>query len=95
MGRVVHFEILASDMERAVAFYKKVFAWKIDRWGDEQYALVTTGDEKKPGINGGIMPRMSYFENQGEGFRSYICTVEVDDIDEIISKVKAAGGEQV
>ncbi len=29
MSRVIHFEIPASDPERASAFYKKVFGWKI------------------------------------------------------------------
>ncbi len=28
MSRVIHFEIPASNPERASAFYKKVFGWK-------------------------------------------------------------------
>jgi len=32
MSRVIHFEIPASDPERASAFYQKVFGWKIEQW---------------------------------------------------------------
>jgi len=44
MPRVIHFEIPASDPERASAFYKKTFDWKIEKWpGPTEYWLVTTG----------------------------------------------------
>src|SRR5256884_1809597 len=56
MSRVIHFEIPASDPERASAFYQKVFGWKIEKWpGPMEYWLVTTGTEGTPGINGGLM----------------------------------------
>src|SRR5882762_7349395 len=56
MSRVIHFEIPASDPERASAFYKKVFGWKIEKWpGPMEYWMVTTGAEGAPGINGGLM----------------------------------------
>jgi hypothetical protein len=32
MARVVHFEIPADKPERAVAFYQKVFDWKIEKF---------------------------------------------------------------
>lgn len=31
MGRLVHFEIHVSDMERAKKFYGEVFGWEISR----------------------------------------------------------------
>ncbi len=55
LPRVIHFEIPADDPDRAVAFYKRVFGWKIEKWGGPaNYWLVTTGEEKEPGINGAI-----------------------------------------
>src|SRR5439155_2181220 len=53
MSRVIHFEIPASDPERASAFYQKVFGWKIEKWpGPMEYWLVTTsrgnaGDQRR------------------------------------------------
>ena len=95
MNRVVHFEILADDIERAAKFYADVFGWKTDRWGDEKYILLTTGPEGTPGINGAVMPRIKWFVGK-DGFYSYVCTVEVNGkITKFIEKVKKAGGDQV
>ena len=54
MSRVVHFEIHAGDPERAVGFYTKILGWKFERWGTEEYWLITTGPDSQPGINGGF-----------------------------------------
>jgi len=87
MPRVVHFEINAEEPERAVAFYERVFGWKITKWkGEADYWLVTTGDESEPGINGGIMRRMS----REAGTYN---TVNVPSLDEFLKKIEEAGGE--
>jgi len=58
MARVIHFEIPVDNADRAVAFYKNAFGWKIEKWnGPMDYWMVNTGDEKAPGINGAIMKR--------------------------------------
>ena len=88
MGRLVHFEILASNPEEAAKFYESVFGWEIATWGGEQsYWLITTGPEGVPGINGAIM---------GKNFsQSVINTIDVDSLDEMIAKVESAGGKKV
>ena len=51
MSRIIHFEIPAENLERASAFYKKAFGWKIEKWpGPVEYWMVTTGKEGQPGI---------------------------------------------
>ena len=58
MKRVVHFEISADDPERAADFYRNVFGWEIAKWeGPIDYWLITTGDEKYPGIDGALKDR--------------------------------------
>lgn len=32
MRRIVHFEIHASDPQRAIEFYESVFGWKFQKW---------------------------------------------------------------
>ena len=62
MSRVIHFEIHAADVPRAVAFYAAVFGWKTEDWSQYAgmpYIGVITGEEGQPGINGAIMQRMS------------------------------------
>lgn len=58
MPRVVHFELVVDDFDRAIKFYKSVFGWRIEKWeGPVAYWLVTTGDEESPGIDGALQSR--------------------------------------
>ncbi|MEI6622076.1 MAG: hypothetical protein WCP28_09240 [Actinomycetes bacterium] len=65
MQRPVHFEIHASNPEQIRAFYESVFGWTVNRWGDEPYWLISTGDgnpmagvpSSEPGIDGAMLPR--------------------------------------
>ena len=92
MPRVVHFEIPADDPERAVAFYRNVFGWEINKWeGPEPYWLATTGPDGEPGINGAIMNRGEPVS--GTGVVAYICTIGVSNVDEYMAKVSASGGQ--
>ena len=95
MNRVVHFEIQADDAERAIQFYKTVFGWEFSKWMEEPpYWGVMTApkDSKEPGINGGLLPRKGGSPVENQCVNSYVCTVQVEDIDEIIKKIVAAGG---
>jgi hypothetical protein len=94
MGRVIHFEIQADDVERAVAFYRDVFGWSISAWGGPiEYRLATTGAEGIPGIDGAIMPRMGPVPTGDEpALAAYVCTIGVDDLDAGIAEVLAHGG---
>jgi uncharacterized protein len=91
-GRVVHFEIPAEDVERAQAFYREAFGWRIQPVPEMQYTLVTTtetdeqGAPKEPGgINGGLMAR------QGR-MTAPIITIESDDIEDSLTTVEKLGG---
>ena len=91
MPRVVHFEIHASDPERAVTFYEKVFGWSFQKWeGPMEYWLIVTGPDDKPGINGGLVRRRG--EIDGEAVIAYVCTVDVDEIDKTTATVEENGG---
>ncbi|NOU93254.1 hypothetical protein GC093_08485 [Paenibacillus sp. LMG 31456] len=88
MGRVVLFELSSQDPERAANFYSSVFGWKIaePNWG---YQSATTGNDDKPGINGGISKGPSDFPH---GTRIQI---EVENIDEAIKNSIALGAQVV
>jgi hypothetical protein len=89
MNRFIHFELATDDLEKTAAFYRDVFGWQIQKWeGPVTYWIVTSGDQSTPGINGGLM------KTDGE-FRGTINTIGVEDIDEVVAKVKANGGEIV
>ncbi len=93
MGRVIHFEIQADNIDRATKFYEQALGWKIDQMmtkekGGMDYWGITTGPEGTPGINGGMYKR----DEASEKFYLYDCTAEVENLDKAIDAVKAAGG---
>ena len=98
MNRVVHFEIHAKDLDKAQKFYQEVFGWDIKDMGPQMgnYRLVSTGTDvpgsRYTGINGGITPRMGDAPVGGEPVNAFVCTIEVESIDEILVKIEKAGG---
>ena len=94
-NRVVHFEIHATDPERVIEFYSKVFGWSFPKWMDEPaYWGVMTGapDSTELGINGGLMQRRGDTPVEGAPVNAYACTVQVDDFDAVHAKILANGG---
>src|SRR5215204_7647634 len=92
-NRIVHFEIEASDRERAKNFYAQAFGWEMQQMGAEMsdYVVVITGDPTAPGgINGGIYGLPAGGQKELNG---YSCVVGVDNLDAAMDKVKSAGGE--
>jgi uncharacterized protein len=93
MGRPVHFEIHASDVERARAFYEQVFGWAFQQWGDNDYWVITTGPDDQPGINGGLLPRPGDAPQLGAAVNAFVVTAEVGDLDAAIETALKLGGE--
>jgi predicted enzyme related to lactoylglutathione lyase len=94
MPRVVHFEIHASDPERAISFYEKAFGWTFQEWeGPMPYWLIITGPDDQKGINGGLVPRRG--ELDGQAVIAYVCTVDVASVDDSIATVESNGGTVV
>jgi predicted enzyme related to lactoylglutathione lyase len=92
MSRVVHFEIHVDNPARAAQFYTSVFGWTIQKWGDLDYWLITTGTPDQVGINGGMFPRKGAAPAEGTPISAYVCSVDVDAIDEAIARVMGSGG---
>lgn len=103
MNRVVHFEIMADDLDRAQKFYTDVFGWNFKDMGKEygDYRLIITGpgpdDMAKGvkmedmGINGGLMKRNAPLPENGKSPNAFTCIIGVEDIDSTIAKADAAG----
>ena len=94
MPRVVHFEIHADDLRRAMRFYADVFDWQFTRWdGPDDYWLVLTGPDGQAGINGGLVQRRGAID--GTAMIAFVCTIDVPDADEYSGRVERAGGRIV
>ena len=94
MNRVVHFEIQAENPERAMKFYTDVFGWKFQQWDKNPYWMIMTADKdsKEPGINGGLLQRPCKIPPKECGTNAFVCTVQVDNFDQVAEKILAVGG---
>jgi uncharacterized protein len=98
MGKVVHFEIPAEDLDRAKTFYGSIFGWQLQTtpMADGEYTSVVTTpvDEQtqmpiEPGaINGGLVQRDPLIP-------SPVITIDVEAIDIALKEIEAAGGATV
>jgi len=89
---VVHFEIFATNVERARKFYERAFGWQFEVVGPPDFYLLTTGSAKDPGLTHGLLAKRSGPAAQGplNAFRS---TISVRSIKDGIAAVEAAGGK--
>jgi uncharacterized protein len=87
MNRVTQFQVLAHDPKRAATFYEQALGWKIQTYqGEMEYWFISTGDDKVPGINGGIMRHRDNIPN-------VMNTIGVASVDETLEKIVAHGGQ--
>jgi hypothetical protein len=50
-NHIAHFEIFASDVERARKFYEKVFAWRFEVGGPPDFYLIQIGPPVEHGVS--------------------------------------------
>ena len=87
MPRPIHFDLTVDNPQRAMEFYKSVFGWKFQKWdGPLEYWMATTGDEKEPGINGGI-------SKKGESGMPNMNTIAVASVDQYSKMITDNGGK--
>ena len=95
MPRVIHFEIHAENPERAIGFYTNLLGWKFQKWdGPMPYWIISTGDPKAPGIDGGLVQRRGPAPADGQAVNAFVCTVDVADLDRSVAKALSSGGVQ-
>ena len=92
MGRVIHFEIHAAQPQALIDFYSALLGWKFNQWQGQPYWLVETGDATQPGINGGLVPRHGAAPTAMQAVSAYVCTAQVDDLDEALTTMADLGG---
>jgi uncharacterized protein len=89
---VIHFEIFASDVERARTFYERVFGWKFEVAGPPDMYLIVTGPDTDPGLTRGLVAKRSGPAAPGP-LNSFRCTIGVSSIVGSMAAVEGAGGK--
>ncbi len=88
MSRITHFEIPSDNPEKSMEFYKNIFGWTFQKFGNFDYWVVFTGDQSKPGINGALMKKK-------DPKQPVVNSIDVASIDETIKTIESNGGKIV
>jgi uncharacterized protein len=89
---VVHFEIFASDVERAREFYENVFCWTFETGGPPDFYQIFTGPETDPGLRQGLIAKRSGPAGKGP-LNAFRVTISVKSVADTMSLVEKAGGK--
>jgi predicted enzyme related to lactoylglutathione lyase len=85
---LAHFSINADDVDRARAFYSKVFGWKFQSWGPPGFYMI---DAKDSPVFGSLQGRRELVK--GQRTQGFECTIGVPSIDAAEKAVRANGGK--
>ena len=91
-NHIAHFEIFASDVERARNFYERIFGWRFEIGGPPGMYLIVTGPPVEHGVSRGLIAKRQGPAAQG-AINGYRCTVSVASITETVAAIETAGGK--
>jgi predicted enzyme related to lactoylglutathione lyase len=89
---VVHFEIFASNVERARQFYERTFGWRFEAAGPPEFYLLNTGSTADPGLRHGLLAKRSGPAAQGP-LNAFRCSISVRSVKDSMAAVEAGGGK--
>ena len=86
----IFFEIQADDMNRTEKFYQSVFGWMFRKnlGSPVEYMDIETG-----GARGGLLKRPFKKPPPEHGTNAFVCSVEVENFDEIAGRIIKGGGQ--
>lgn len=88
MPKVTHFEIPSDKPLDAMNFYRTVFGWEFNQFGQEEYWMSSTGNPSERGIDGAVMKKR-------HPEQPVVNSILVDSVDQFCEKIVAAGGQIV
>jgi len=80
-------------VQRAKKFYQDAFGWNFEPWGPPNFYLIETGQTPIRPVGGLLGAR--HERVPGVRAAGFECTIGVENIDEAMRKIEAAGGTQV
>ena len=93
IGKVVHLETPADNLEHAKKFYGTVFEWMMNEFPEMEYTIVRTVESDERGmpkqagaINGGMLARE-------DPVKAPVITIDVDDMDQAAEAIERNGGK--
>lgn len=90
-NKLTHFAIHIDDIERAKRFYDGVFEWGFNSYGQSDF-LQIKADKTENGEPIGALQSRKY-SPVPEKLIGLECTIGVENLDEIVERVKSNGGQ--
>ena len=89
-----YFDLTVHDIGKARSFFEQVLGWRFEKFPmPYEYYRIQAGPETEPGIDGGIGEVKDAPIAGGNPLTQI--TVPVPNLDAVLSKVKASGGQIV
>jgi predicted enzyme related to lactoylglutathione lyase len=90
-NKMTHFAIHIDNLERAKNFYGQVFDWGFASYGPPDFLQIKADKTETGELIGALQART--YSPLKENLIGFECTVTVENVDEIIKRVQANGGE--
>ncbi|MBK8848432.1 MAG: VOC family protein [Bacteroidetes bacterium] len=90
-NKLTHFAIHIDDMERAKSFYDGVFDWDFQSYGQEDFLQIKADKSENSELIGALQSRK--YSPVPDKIIGLECSISVENIDDIIEKVNANGGQ--
>ena len=90
-NKLTHFAIHIDDIERAKSFYDGVFDWGFNSYGQADFLQIKADKSETGELIGALQARK--FSPVSEKLIGLECTIGVENLDEIVERVKNNGGQ--
>jgi uncharacterized protein len=92
-NHIAHFEILATDVARARAFYERVFGWRFEAGGPPDMFHIVTGPATPNGVTRGLIARRTLGPPAAGNINAFRVTISVDSISDTMTAIEQSGGK--
>jgi len=90
-NKMTHFAIHIDNIERAKSFYDRVFDWGFNSYGQPDFLQIKTDKTENGEIIGALQSRN--YSPVTEKLIGLECTIGVENVDDIVDRVKNNGGQ--
>ena len=90
-NKLTHFAIHIDDIDRAKSFYESVFEWGFASYGPTDFLQIKADQSENGELIGALQARK--YSPVEEKIIGLECTISVENVDEIISRVENEGGK--
>lgn len=90
-NKLSHFAIYTEDTNRAKEFYSNVFDWGFQSYGQQDFFQIKDDNSDEGELIGALQSRN--YSPVPEKIIGLECTISVENVDDIVERVKNNGGQ--